>query len=116
MQALFGRWRTQGKRVAVFGAGHLAAKFVNLLSLGELVDYIVDDNAHKQQLLMPGSRLPIRGSGVLLDGDIRRCLLSLNPESEQKVRAKMGTFLERGGEFLSIFALSPSSVYKASAS
>lgn len=108
MQALFGAWRRQGRRVAIFGAGHLAAKFANMYSLGGLIECVIDDNPHKQALLMPGSRLPIRGSAALAGIDL--CLLSLNPESEQKVLAKHQAFLERGGRFLSIFALSTRAV------
>ncbi|HET7670855.1 MAG TPA: class I SAM-dependent methyltransferase [Burkholderiales bacterium] len=98
-------WRRQGKRVAIFGAGHLAAKFVNLLGLADLVDCVIDDNAHKQALLMPGSRLPIRGSASLVPGRVDVCLLSLSPESEQKVRAKYASYLGQGGEFHSIFRM-----------
>jgi len=100
-----GTWKAGGKWVAIFGAGHLAAKFINLLGLAELVDCVIDDNAHKQALLMPGSRLPIRGSAALLPGTVDVCLLSLSPESEQKVRAKYAAYLERGGEFHSIFRM-----------
>lgn len=113
MQSLFGAWRLAGKRVAIFGAGHLAAKFVNMYSLGELIECVIDDSPRKQALLMPGSRLPIRGSAAL--GDIDLCLLSLNPESERKVLAKNQSFVNRGGEFLSIFTLSSKSVYNARA-
>jgi C-methyltransferase C-terminal domain/Putative zinc binding domain/Methyltransferase domain len=100
-----GVWRRAGKRVAIFGAGHLAAKFVNLLGLADLIDCVIDDNANKQALLMPGSRLPIRGSGSLVPGKVDVCLLSLSPESEQKVRAKYATYLRQGGEFHSIFRM-----------
>jgi SAM-dependent methyltransferase len=110
LQSLFSTWRREGKRVAIFGAGHLAAKFANMFSLGELIDCVIDDNPDKQNLMMPGSRLPVRGSAALHAIDL--CLLSLNPESEQKVLAKNHAFLERGGRFLSIFASSPSAVHK----
>jgi hypothetical protein len=113
LQTAFRSWRGRGKRTAIFGAGHLAAKFVNLFSLREWLECIVDDNPRKQALLMPGSRLPIVGSAALGSGAIDLCLLSLNPESEQKVLAKNRAFVERGGQFLSIFALSPRTVYKA---
>jgi hypothetical protein len=106
------RWRGEGKKVAVFGAGHLAAKFINLFSVADLIECVIDDNPHKQALLMPGSRLPIRGSAELASGPIDVCLLSLNPESEQKVRAKNQAFLERGGRFASIFAVSPQAVQR----
>jgi SAM-dependent methyltransferase len=112
IQSLFGAWRRAGKRVAIFGAGHLAAKFVNMYSLRESIECIIDDNLQKQALLMPGSRLAIRGSAALAELDL--CLLSLNPESERKVLARNAPFLDRGGRFLSIFALSPMSVYNAS--
>lgn len=115
LRGLFGRWHKQGKRVAVFGAGHLAAKFVNFFGLAGMIESVIDDNARKQELLMPGSRLPIRGSAELTARPIDLCLLSLNPESEQKVLAKNQIFLDRGGEFLSIFAASPRAVYRAAA-
>lgn len=113
LQTLFGNWQHAGKKTVIFGAGHLAAKFVNMYGLEKLVDCVIDDNSHKRALLMPGSRLAIRGSAELDTRAIDLCLLSLSPESEQKVRAKNQTFLDRGGRFLSIFALSTVSVYTA---
>jgi hypothetical protein len=115
LQTLLTGWRSQGRRVAVFGAGHLAAKFINLHDLAGLLEYVVDDNPRKQALLMPGCRLPIRGTDALISGQIELCLLSLNPESEQKVRDKYASYLERGGRFSSIFALSPQAVHRMAA-
>jgi len=115
LQSLLGAWRHAGKRTAIFGAGHLAAKFANMYSLEKLLDCVIDDNPYKQCLLMPGSRLAIRGSSTLETGAIDLCLLSLNPESEQRVLAKNQSFLERGGKFLSIFALSPTAIDHAEA-
>lgn len=115
LQALFADWQRAGRPVAIFGAGHLAAKFVNMYGLESMIDCVIDDNPHKRALLMPGSRLAIRGSAELESRGIGLCLLSLSPESEQKVRAKNQAFIDRGGRFLSIFALSPVSVYTAEA-
>lgn len=99
--------RDKGQRIAVFGAGHLAAKFLNLFDLGQIVDCVIDDNPHKQGLRMPGSNLPVLGSAVLAERKIDLCLLSLSPESEQKVLAKKQDYIAAGGRFASIFALSP---------
>jgi len=115
LQAGFHSWQEQGRKIAIFGAGHLAAKFVNLFSLRSFFDCVIDDNPQKQALLMPGSRLPIYGSATLGSRDIDLCLLSLNPESEQKVLAKNQAFIQAGGGFLSIFALGPRNVYAACA-
>jgi hypothetical protein len=116
LQSVFQAWRREGKRVAVFGAGHLAARFINLYSLGGLIDSVIDDNAHKQRVLMPGSRLAIHASAALESRGIDVCLLALSPESEEKVLAKNPAFVDRGGRFLSIFASSPRSVYSLAAS
>jgi hypothetical protein len=62
---------------------------------------------------MPGSRLAIRGSAELASRGLDFCLLSLGVESEQKVRAKNQAYLDRGGVFVSIFAVSPDSIYAA---
>lgn len=96
---------SQGK-IALFGAGHLACTFVNLLDLQDYIEFIVDDNPNKQQLFMPGSRLPIYGSSWLVVDNIKLCLLSLNPRSEEKVIQKNKTFIENGGRFFSIFPAS----------
>ena len=101
----FDALRQAGQRIAVFGAGHLAAKFLNLLGLRDSVEYVIDDNPNKLGLTMPGSRLPIVGSSRLPEVDL--CMLSLSPESEQKVLATHATSLHRGGRFASIFARSP---------
>ena len=99
------RWRQNGKRIAIFGAGHLAAKFINFYSLSELIECVIDDHEYKRDMLMPGSRVPIRGAAALKAIDI--CLLSLNPESEQKVVAKHQEFREEWWPFLVHFRLQP---------
>jgi SAM-dependent methyltransferase len=112
IQSRLRRWREHGKRIAVFGAGHLAAKFINFYEVDELIECVIDDHENKRGMLMPGSRVPIRGAATLKDIDI--CLLSLNPDSERKVVAKHQDFRDGGGQFMSIFALSPNSVYRDS--
>lgn len=101
-----GQLRTAGQRIAVFGAGHLATKFLNLFELREFVDCVIDDNPNKQNYVMPGSGLPIRSSSWLDQSGVNLCLLSVNPEIEAKVIAAKNSFVDGGGEFRSIFPLS----------
>ena len=101
------RLKNEGKRIAVYGAGHLAAKFLNLFDLPDLVYCVIDDNPHKLGLRMPGSGVPVRPSSVLADEKIDLCLLSLSPESEKKVIAAKQAYVDQGGQFRSIFTLSP---------
>jgi SAM-dependent methyltransferase len=106
MRADLSRLKNEGMRVAVFGAGHLAAKFLNLFDLQDLVYCVIDDNPHKLGLRMPGSGVLVRPSSVLIDEKIDVCLLSLNPESEKKVIAGKQAYVDQGGQFRSIFTLS----------
>ena len=101
------RLKNEGKRVAVFGAGHLAAKFLNLFDLQDLIYCVIDDNPHKLGLRMPGSGVPVRPSSVLIDEKIDLCLLALSPDSEKKVIAAKQAYVDQGGQFRSIFTLSP---------
>ncbi len=102
--------RSRGRRIAIFGAGHLAAKFLNFFDLREIIECVIDDNPNKRGLSMPGSNLPILSSKALDDGGIDLCLLSLSPESERKVLSLKQDFLTKGGRFMSIFELSPLSL------
>lgn len=102
----FARFRRERGRIALLGAGHLAATFINLLQVTEHFDCLVDDNPHKRGLFMPGSRLPIYESKALLDRDIKLCLLSVNAETEDRVIQKNHAFTQAGGTFHSIFPAS----------
>ena len=101
---------SQGKRLALFGAGHLAAKFINFYGLAECLIGVIDDNPNKLGLYMPGSKLPIIGSDCLKEGEVDLCLLTLNPESEQKVLKAKAEYFTKGGKFRSIFSASTNSI------
>lgn len=99
-----------GGKLALFGAGHLAAVWINALGLRDLIAFVVDDNANKKGRRMPGSRLPIVGSDALRDPNVSWTLMAFHPGSEEAVIAKNRAFLERGGRFVSIFPGSPRSL------
>lgn len=99
-----------GKKVALFGAGHLATKFLNLFETSQFIYAVIDDNQNKSGLHMPGSMVAIKPSSILISEKVDLCLLSLNPESEAKVISKNALYLESGGEFKSIFRLSKMSL------
>jgi SAM-dependent methyltransferase len=101
------RLRASGKRMGLFGAGHLAAKFLNLYDIAAMVDLVIDDNSNKKGLEMPGSRVPVVGSVVLDEAKIDLCLLAVSPESEAKIVAAKRAFAEHGGRFASVFRRSP---------
>jgi len=94
---------TRGEKIALFGAGHLAVKFINFYELGDMIECIIDDHPKKIGMLMPGSHLPIVPSSELILRDIRLCISTLSPESEAKVRAKLDSYFESGAIFVPAF-------------
>jgi hypothetical protein len=97
--------RTRGP-VAIFGAGHLACTFINLLGLKEYLELIADDHPRKRGLFMPGSRLPILNSSALAERGIKLALMTVAVESEEKVIQNNRAFAQAGGAFASIFPAS----------
>lgn len=96
--------RAKGDKVAVFGAGHLAAKFINFFEIKDLITCVIDDNPKKVGMYMPGSGLPIIPSTQLQKLGIRYCVSTLSPESEVKVRNNLAHFFDNGGTFLPAFS------------
>jgi SAM-dependent methyltransferase len=102
---LLQNYRSQGHKIAVFGAGHLAVKWINFLCLSDLLDCVIDDNSNKAGMFMPGSKLPILPSSVLQDRNIKVCISTLSPESEHKVRLKLSRYFDEGGIFIPAFKI-----------
>ena len=95
--------KASGETLAVFGAGHLAVKFINFMDLALFIDCVIDDHPKKVGLRMPGSLLPIVPSSELVARNIRTCLSTLSPESEMNVRQKLSDYFKTGGRFISAF-------------
>lgn len=113
LQSFFVDYRRNHGKIAFLGAGHLASTFIGLFQLQDFIEFVVDDNPHKQGLFMPGSRLPIVFSKALVENDISLCLLSTNPLNEEKVIANNKAFVAKGGQFLSIFPASKHSLHRS---
>jgi hypothetical protein len=75
--------KNEGKKIAIFGAGHLATKYINMFGLKDFIYCIIDDSKDKEKLFLPGSLLPIQNSSLLNEIDI--CILALSPENQEKV-------------------------------
>ncbi len=94
-----------GERLAVFGAGHHAAKYINFYGIEDLFDCVIDDSPAKAGLYMPGTGLCIRTSEYLMDSAVTTCLSTLAPDTERRVRQSLAGFFGRGGKFIPTFNL-----------
>ncbi len=96
-------FRSNGRRIALFGAGHLSVAFLSIMGVEKLLDVVIDDNQNKKGLKMPLGDLKIVGSDALYSGGVSLCLLGLNPHNQPKMIRAHASFEENGGIFASIF-------------
>lgn len=88
--------------ILLFGAGHLGCIWVNIFQLAKYIGYYVDDDINKVGLCIPGSRIPIlRPSEITKSIDL--CLLSSNPQNDQKIKANNKKLFSRVKLLESIF-------------
>ena len=97
--------------IAMLGAGHIGNLFLNLHDLGGFLDCASDDDVRKSDLLLPGSKLPIRGGATLAGVDGLFVLMAVNPAVEERVIERWRQ-QNPSAVFGSIFPQSPRSVLK----
>jgi SAM-dependent methyltransferase len=90
----------RGARLAGYGAAAKGTVLLNAFGIdGSLLEYVVDRNEHKQGLLVPGVRLPIRAPDVLLsDRPDYVVLLAWNLADE--IIGQQQEYLAAGGSFI----------------
>jgi SAM-dependent methyltransferase len=95
-----GELHRQGARLAGYGAAAKGTVLLNSFGIdGSLLEYVVDRNEHKQGLLVPGVRLPIRAPDVLLtDRPSHVVLLAWNLADE--IIGQQQEYLAAGGSFI----------------
>ena len=98
--------RTQGGLAAVYGAGCRASSLINFLGLGPYLEFVIDDQPTKQGMFMPGSHLPVVAGAKLGPSPVELCLLAVNSENDEKVKAKHQEFMDRGGYFVPVLPTS----------
>ena len=93
-------WRDAGRRIAAYGAAAKGTMLLNACNLtGELIEYVVDRNVHKQGMFMPGVKIPIRPpSDLVSDRPDEVLVLAWNLADE--IVQQQQSYLDAGGRFL----------------
>lgn len=90
----------EGKRVAAYGAPAKGNTLLNFCGVGpELVSFTVDRSPHKQGMLLPGTRIPVRAPDAILE-DRPDYVLILPWNLEAEIASDMAIVRTWGGRFV----------------
>ena len=98
----------------MLGAGHHSIIFINTMKIAKYLKFMIDENKFKQKLLMPGSKIKIRGIEHLYKDNYSKslCLTSLNKNTLIKIK-KNKKIKRNKIKFISIYPYQQTnSIYK----
>ena len=97
---LLERLKSEGKRIAVYGASAKGSTLLNYFGIGsEVIDYVVDRSTIKQGLYTPGTRLKICDPSRLVEDQPDYCLL-LTWNFADEILKQQSTYRQHGGKFI----------------
>ncbi|MDG4719069.1 MULTISPECIES: class I SAM-dependent methyltransferase [Thalassospira] len=92
--------KADGKTVAGYGAAAKGNTLLNYCAVGtDLVDFVVDANPHKQNTLLPGSRIPVHAPDMLKERKPDYVLI-LPWNLQNEIMESVGYVRDWGGQFL----------------
>jgi SAM-dependent methyltransferase len=94
------RLKQEGHRIAAYGAAAKGTILLNSTGIGgDLVDFVVDRNIHKQGRLVPGVRIPI-DDPVRLIREMPDYVLLLAWNFRDEILGQQDEYRRRGGKFI----------------
>lgn len=92
--------KAEGKTVAGYGAAAKGNTLLNYCAVGtDLIDFVVDANPHKQNTLLPGSRIPVHAPDMLKERKPDYVLI-LPWNLQNEIMSSVGYIRDWGGQFL----------------
>jgi SAM-dependent methyltransferase len=92
--------KRSGKLIAAYGAPAKGNTLLNYCGIGrDLLEFTVDRSPHKQGLLLPGSRLPVRAPDALVD-ERPDYVLVLAWNMIDEILSQQTAYLKSGGRFI----------------
>ena len=91
--------RTQGGKIAGYGASITGTTLIYHFNIGEFLDYLVDDNLDKQGRFSPGIHLPVYSSEALYEKKPDYTVI-LAWRFAEPIINKHKEYIKRGGHFI----------------
>lgn len=97
--SLLTRLKARGKTIAGFGASHTVTTLLFQFELGQLLDFLIDDNASKHGTFSPGHHLPVLPPSALYERHADFVLI-LAWSYAAPIMQRHQEFTARGGHFI----------------
>ena len=91
--------KTQGKTIAGYGASVGVTTLIYHFDIGNLLNFLVDDNPRKQNLFSPGFHIPVLSSQIIYERKPDYVLI-LAWRYAKPITKKHQKYLEQGGHFI----------------
>ena len=88
--------------IAGYGTSIGATILIYQLGLGKVLDFLVDDDPYRQNLVSPGYHIPVQGPQTLIDQHAGHALI-LAPLYAEQIMKKNQPYIEQGGKFVGIW-------------
>lgn len=102
---------SKGRKISIFGAGHLACAFIHYFKIQNLIQYCFDDSPNKIGKCLPGTSIPIINSSEIPVYNIDLLLTAVSIKSEGKILKRFSENSSSPSNIYSIFVNSPISIY-----
>jgi len=100
LRGLLGDLKSEGARLAGYGAAAKSATLLNFFGIGrQHLDYVVDRSPHKQGFFMPGIVVPISPTERLLH-DLPEYTVLLAWNFSEEILRQQEAYRRRGGKFI----------------
>ncbi len=99
VKTLLERLKKEGKKIAGYGASATVTTLVHHFEIGELIEFIADDDASRHGLYSPGYHIPITSSQALYDKKPDYVVI-LAWQYAEPIMKKHPQYLQNGGHFI----------------
>ena len=94
--------KLKGEIVALYGTSIGATNLTYQLGLGESIEYFVDDDPYRQNLVSPGYNIPVLNPKALLERKPDYVLI-MAPLYADKIMSKNKAYINQGGQFVEVW-------------
>jgi SAM-dependent methyltransferase len=100
LREMLGEFKADGKTIAAYGAAAKGTTLLTTTKIGnETIDFVVDRNEHKQNLFVPGARIPVLPVEELLARQPDYVLM-LAWNVAEEILSQQDEYRRRGGQFI----------------